>query len=112
MAQLLTTSLSKANLAAVSWDFATIVLPSDRPRDWERCRRAHALLCGTLIRCPCPAQSVNNYDKEVFNGDPGYILSVDAPARRVRVRYPSSGQPCSTSTMYQTPVQLLTGCTD
>ena len=58
-----------------------------------------------------PVQSVNNYDKEVFNGDPGYIMSVDAPARRVRVRYPSSGQPYSTSTLLQSPVQLLTGCT-
>ena len=58
-----------------------------------------------------PAQSVNNYDKEVFNGDPGYIMSVDAPARRVRVRYPLSGQPCSTPIILQTPVQLLTGCT-
>ena len=37
-------------------------------------------------------QGVNNYDKEVFNGDPGYIVSVDAAARRVRVRYASSGE--------------------
>ena len=36
-------------------------------------------------------QGVNNYDKEVFNGDPGYIVSVDAAARRVRVQYASSG---------------------
>ena len=65
--------------------------------------RAHTL--------PCPAQSVNNYDKEVFNGDPGYIMSVDAAARRVRVRYPSSGPPCIPSILFHTPVQLLTGCT-
>ena len=65
--------------------------------------RAHAL--------PCPAQSVNNYDKEVFNGDPGYIMSVDAAARRVRVRYPSSGPLGIPRILFHTPVQLLTGCT-
>ena len=39
-----------------------------------------------------PMQAVNNYDKEVFNGDPGYVVSVDAAARRVKVQYPSSGE--------------------
>lgn len=45
---------------------------------------------------PCGwAQSVNNYEKEVYNGDPGYITSVDPQARSVTVQYPcsSAGEP-------------------
>ena len=80
----------------------------------QSCRFLTGLVTGKMHTCSSvalPVQSVNNYDKEVFNGDPGYIMSVDAPARRVRVRYPSSGQPCSTALKFQSPVQLLAGCT-
>lgn len=40
-------------------------------------------------------QAVNNYDKDVYNGDPGYISEIDPKARRVVVNYPStsSGTP-------------------
>ena len=37
----------------------------------------------SLSRLSHPLQAVNNYDKEVFNGDPGYVVSVDAAARRL-----------------------------
>ncbi len=46
----------------------------------------------SLSRLSHPLQAVNNYDKEVFNGDPGYVVSVDAAARRVRVQFTSSGE--------------------
>jgi len=39
-------------------------------------------------------QAVNNYDKDVYNGDPGYITEIDARARRVVVDYPSASQGC------------------
>ena len=48
-------------------------------------------------------QAVNNYDKEVFNGDPGYIVSVDAAARRVTVQYPSSGESPAPTTITSPP---------
>ena len=41
------------------------------------------------------AQSVNNYEKEVYNGDPGYITAIDPQARSVTVQFPcsSAGEP-------------------
>lgn len=35
-------------------------------------------------------QAVNNYEKDVYNGDPGYISEIDPKARRVIVNYPSA----------------------
>ncbi|CAL8469330.1 g8871 [Coccomyxa elongata] len=35
-------------------------------------------------------QAVNNYEKDVYNGDPGYISEIDPKARRVVVNYPST----------------------
>ncbi|BDA44925.1 probable recBCD enzyme subunit RecD at C-terminar half [Coccomyxa sp. Obi] len=35
-------------------------------------------------------QAVNNYEKDVYNGDPGYISEIDPKARRVIVSYPST----------------------
>lgn len=35
-------------------------------------------------------QAVNNYDKDVYNGDPGYVTEIDPRARRVIVDYPST----------------------
>jgi hypothetical protein len=33
---------------------------------------------------------VNNYEKDVYNGDPGYVSEVDARARRVIVEFPTA----------------------
>ena len=52
-------------------------------------------------------QAVNNYDKEVFNGDPGYVVSVDAAARRVKVQYPSSGESPAAAAMIITGSPLM-----
>lgn len=35
-------------------------------------------------------QAVNNYDKDVYNGDSGYVTEIDPRARRVIVEYPSA----------------------
>ena len=36
---------------------------------------------------PGAAQATNNYDKDVFNGDAGFVAEVDAKARRVAVEF-------------------------
>ena len=32
-------------------------------------------------------QVTNNYDKDVFNGDPGMVCSVDAPSATITVEF-------------------------
>ena len=37
-------------------------------------------------------QATNNYDKDVFNGDAGFVAEIDAKARRVVVKFPPLAQ--------------------
>lgn len=48
-------------------------------------------------------QAVNNYEKDVYNGDPGYISEIDPKARRVVVNYPST----SSGSPKPTPLPLI-----
>lgn len=59
-------------------------------------------------------QGVNNYEKEVYNGDPGHITAVDAQARRVTVHFrcsASGAQPLPSRRPALSPPCAAAACT-
>ena len=53
------------------------------------------------------AQATNNYDKDVFNGDAGFVAEIDAKARRVVVEFAPLIQGAGTAMLSVRLIALL-----